>query len=122
MISTLMPASGYLHADKAGDTKTREEQWNEMKQSAKDFEAYFVGSIFQSAYQSIEKSDLFEGGSANELYQSLFIEEMTKAGANSPRGFGLADAMLKQVSGRYGMTEADIAPKETQVTEKTKEL
>lgn len=103
MISTLMPASGYLNADKAGEVKTIQDKWESMQKSARDFEAYFVGSIFQAAYSSIEKSDLLGGSNSNELYQSLFIEEMTKAGANSPKGFGLADAMLKQVAPRYGV-------------------
>ena len=70
----------------------------ELEKAAQDFEAYFVGQIFEHAYRAIPKSDFFGGGEEVALYQSMLIERLTQEGAHSGRGFGLGKQIIDQVT------------------------
>jgi len=92
-----------------------------MQKAARDFEAYFVGYIFDTAQASIPKTDLSgeegEGSSSNsqDVFQSMFIQEIAKKGAVSGRGFGIAESMLRQVKGRQSTTDTQASQISLQV-------
>ncbi|QQR81094.1 MAG: rod-binding protein [Deltaproteobacteria bacterium] len=74
-----------------------------MMESAKKFESYFVGFVFEKAYEAIPKSDFLEGGQ-QDMYTGMFIEEVSNSLAQSPRGIGLADQIYRDMEKREGLS------------------
>ncbi len=64
------------------------------KKAAAEFEAFMIGYIFNLAYKTVPKSGLLGDGSTEEIYQSMFINEVATKVAESGRGFGLAQQLL----------------------------
>lgn len=75
-----------------------------MVKAAHDFEAYVMGYVFQSAAEAVPQSEFSGGGMANNVFQSMFIQEVTAKSATGEKGCGLADMMLRQWSrGPHGI-------------------
>ncbi|MBI4239271.1 MAG: peptidoglycan DD-metalloendopeptidase family protein [Deltaproteobacteria bacterium] len=67
-----------------------------MVKAARDFEAFFLGFVYERAYESIPKSELMGGGMADSMYHALFMQEVTAQGVKSGEGVGLAKMLMKQ--------------------------
>lgn len=65
--------------------------------AAKDFESFFVGYVFQTAFQSIPKSEMMDGGMGNEIYQGMFVEQVTQKAVEG-KGLGLAEQLTRGMS------------------------
>ena len=67
----------------------------------KQFEAQFVSQMFQHMFEGIKTDGLFGGGSGEEMFRSLLIDEYGKMVANregvSGRGFGIGAAVQKML-------------------------
>jgi Rod binding domain-containing protein len=59
------------------------------KQAAQQFEALFVAELLKSAQRPAFGETMFSGGSAGEMYQDMFADEVSKRIA-ARGGFGLA--------------------------------
>lgn len=70
--------------------------------AARDFEAFFLGFVYERAYESIPKSELMGGGMADSMYHALFMQEVTAQGVKSGEGVGLAKMLLQQWDRRPG--------------------
>lgn len=68
---------------------------SKMMEAAKKFESYFVGFVFQKAYESVPKSELL--GNQEQVFTGMFIENVADQIAKSPRGLGLADQIYHQM-------------------------
>jgi Rod binding domain-containing protein len=76
-----------------------------VRQTSEQFEAYFIQQMMKTMRESIEKSDLVEGGSI-DMYQDMMDKEislqMVKRG-----GMGLADMMERQMVRAQEMSTQD---------------
>ena len=76
-----------------------------IRQTSEQFEAYFLQQMMKTMRESIEKSDLVEGGNM-DMYQDLMDKEislkMVKRG-----GMGLADMMERQMVRAQEMSTQD---------------
>jgi Rod binding domain-containing protein len=57
---------------------------------AEDFEAVFIGQMLQPMFRSMEAEAPFGGGHAEQIWQSLMVDEIGKA-ISAQGGIGLAD-------------------------------
>lgn len=68
------------------------------KESAEDFEAFFISRSMESMYEGVETNGLFGGGEAEKVYRSMLLDEygkvMAKSGSIGVKDF-VMDAMLK---------------------------
>lgn len=73
-----------------------------IRQTSEQFEAYFIQQMMKTMRESIEKSDLVDGGNM-DMYQDLMDKEvslqMVKRG-----GMGLADMMERQMTLAQGLS------------------
>ncbi len=76
-----------------------------IRQTSEQFEAYFIQQMMKTMRESIEKSDLVDGGNM-DMYQDLMDKEvslqMVKRG-----GMGLADMMERQMTQAQGLSTQD---------------
>lgn len=69
----------------------------------KQFEAQFVSQMFQHMFEGIKTDGLFGGGSGEEMFRSLLIDEYGKMVANrggingNGSGFGIGAAVQKML-------------------------
>lgn len=63
---------------------------------AQDFEAFFLGQMLQPMFSSISVEPPFGGGSAEEVWRSMMVDEMGKAMAKSG-GIGLAAHVKREI-------------------------
>lgn len=90
----------------------------DVRKAAQNFEAFFVGYIFQTAYEAIPKSELTEeGGMGNEMYHSLFIQETVSKIINSGHGFGLANQLAGKLPNATDVAAPGQAPQSKQAFE-----
>ena len=67
-----------------------------VRKTAEQFEAYFIQQMMKTMRDSIEKSDLVEGGNM-EMYQDLMDKEVSLSMAQRG-GMGLADMLERQMN------------------------
>lgn len=76
-----------------------------IRQTSEQFEAYFIQQMMKTMRESIEKSDLVDGGNM-EMYQDLMDKEvslqMVKRG-----GMGLADMLERQMNQAQTLSTQD---------------
>ncbi len=63
------------------------------KQTAQDFEAFFLSKSIESMYEGVGDDEMFGGGEAEKMYRSLLIDEYGKQIAKSG-GVGVADNVM----------------------------
>lgn len=67
-----------------------------LRKACEEFEAVFTYQLLQSMRRTVEKSDLFHGGTGEEVYESMLDQELSKSMAGAGKG-GLADLLYKQL-------------------------
>jgi len=63
---------------------------------AQDFEAFFLGQVLQPMFANLSVEPPFGGGSAEEVWRSMMVDEMGKAMAKAG-GIGLADSVKREI-------------------------
>ncbi len=58
--------------------KIIDERDNRLKKACREFESVFTYEMLKSMRSSIEKCDLFHGGQAEEIYESMLDQELSK--------------------------------------------
>ncbi|MBX3507585.1 rod-binding protein [Parvibaculum sp.] len=65
-------------------------------EAAKDFEAQFTATLFQSMFDGMEQENPFGGGPGETMFRSLLVDqygrEVAKAG-----GIGIADDIYREI-------------------------
>ncbi|MBI1911724.1 MAG: peptidoglycan DD-metalloendopeptidase family protein [Deltaproteobacteria bacterium] len=85
----------------------------ELKKALTEFEALFINQMLKTMRESVIKSDLFHGGSGEDIYTSLYDAELSKVMAQGG-GIGLEKMMIKQLTGEFNIVDQSEAPlKET---------
>lgn len=64
--------------------------------AAEDFEAMFLGEMLQPMFSTVEVNETFGGGSAEEMWRGLMVEEMSKQIARQG-GLGIAPMVKAQI-------------------------
>lgn len=68
---------------------------------AKEFESIFMSQMIRSMRDTVQKSGLFDGGPAEEMFTDMLDEEMARNMAFSQTS-GLSSALVAQLSGMTG--------------------
>ena len=63
---------------------------------AQEFEAMFIGQMLQPIFQNLGAEEPFGGGSSEDLWRSMQVDEYGKAIAKAG-GIGIADVVLREV-------------------------
>ncbi len=72
-------------------------QIEKTRKSAQDFEAMAIGQLLQPMFQTVDSAHgLFGGGSGEEMWKPMMVNEMGKMLAKSG-GIGIADAVFKEM-------------------------
>ncbi|MDD5758341.1 MAG: rod-binding protein [Desulfobulbaceae bacterium] len=69
-----------------------------LKEACQNFEAIIIQQMLTAMRKTVPKDGLFTSGYAEDMYQSMYDEGLSKEIA-SGRGLGLADVLYKQLSG-----------------------
>jgi len=84
-------------------TSNEEKEFRDRKlrKACQDFESVFTYQLLRSMRRTIEKCDLFHGGTGEEVYETLLDQELAKSMAgNEDRG--LAELLYQQLRRRDG--------------------
>ena len=65
-----------------------------MKETAQDFEAFFLSQMMENMFSGISTDGMFGGGDAEKIYRSMLISEYGNNIAQNG-GVGVADQVLK---------------------------
>jgi len=68
-----------------------------LKKACEDFESIFISKMLKVMRQSIPKTGLLDGGSQQDMYLSLFDEELSKSMAKKG-GMGLGKILYQNVT------------------------
>jgi flagellar protein FlgJ len=79
------PRLGTVHGDTAAARK-----------SAEDFTAFFFTQSLETVYSNVSADTLFGGGSGENIYHSLMIQEYGKIAARTG-GMGIADSVQREI-------------------------
>jgi murein DD-endopeptidase MepM/ murein hydrolase activator NlpD len=90
--------------DQPSALKNPDKKDAKLKKACVDFESVFTYEMLKSMRKSIEKCDLFHGGQAEEVYESMLDQELAQnmagKGSNS-----ISDVMYNQLKKIYQLTE-----------------
>lgn len=64
------------------------------RKAAEDFEAQFLGHMFQLAMKDTPVDEVFGGGAGERVFRELMVDEWAKSAARQG-GAGIADAVMK---------------------------
>ncbi|WP_353238147.1 rod-binding protein [Limnohabitans sp.] len=76
-----------------------------IRKTAEQFEAYFIQQMMKTMRESIEKSDLVDGGNM-EMYQDLMDKEVSLSMAKRG-GMGMADMLERQMHQAQALSTQD---------------
>ena len=83
--------------EKALEKAMEEKDEKKLKKACSDLEAVFVSMMFKQMRNTVQKSGLFDGGMAEEVYEDMlydkYAEEVSKGS-----GTGLGDLLYRQLS------------------------
>lgn len=77
----------------------------ELRKALKDFESLFINQMLKTMREGLGKSEMFHGGSGEDIYTSMLDEELAKSMSNAG-GIGLEKMLMKQMSNEYGKAAA----------------
>lgn len=81
-----------------------------LKQTAQQFEAYFLQEMMKSMRKTVEKSDLVEQGSV-DFYEEMMDKELAMS-MSRRGGIGLAQSLEAQIQRLKGAANNDPTPKD----------
>ena len=97
--SPLLPAAATLRASQAalGNHQTDSEAARRAALKAgEEFEALFIAEMLAPVFKGLETEGMFGGGSGEEIYRSMMVQEYGKAIARSG-GIGIADTVQSEI-------------------------
>ncbi len=69
----------------------------QAKKTGQQFEAMFMTQMFQHMFEGIKSDGWFGGGSAEESFRPMLLEQYGKMMAQSTHGVGIADAVARSL-------------------------
>jgi len=92
LLQTRPPAA----APQAGATAVGKADPATLRKTAEEFESFFLSQTFESLYAGMSADPMFGGGSGENVYRSMMLQEYGKAAARSG-GVGIADAVYREM-------------------------
>jgi peptidoglycan hydrolase FlgJ len=68
----------------------------EVMKAAREFETMMLGQMMQPMFEGLKTNGEFGGGSGEEMFRPMLIEQYAKAMGNSG-GIGLADSIAREI-------------------------
>ncbi len=68
----------------------------EVRRMAQEYEGFFLSQVLQPMFASIKAVEPFGGGTGEDMWRSLQVDEYGKAIAASG-GIGLADGIMREI-------------------------
>jgi len=93
-MQSMSPSSAPIPLGNGPGVKNLDE--GKLKKACEDFESIFISKMLKVMRQSIPKTGLLDGGSQQEMYLSLFDEELSKSMAKRG-GMGLGKILYQNV-------------------------
>jgi peptidoglycan hydrolase FlgJ len=76
------------------ENKTEEK----LMKASQQFEAVFLGQLFNEMDKTVERDEMFSGGRGEEMFRSMFYDEIANNTAGDPStSFGLAKQIYEQM-------------------------
>jgi peptidoglycan hydrolase FlgJ len=72
------------------------------RQTAENFEGFFLSQVFENMFSGIGADSMFGAGSSETIYRSLLLQEYSKVAAKSG-GVGIADAVQSEILRARGL-------------------
>ena len=66
------------------------------RETAEDFEAFFLAQMFSQMFEGIDTDPVFGGGPGETMFRSLMVQEYGKTVAQNG-GIGIADAVMREL-------------------------
>ena len=77
-------------------SNVKNQNMDEIKQTAQDFEAFFLSRMVETMFEGISTDGMFGGGNGEKVFRSLLINEYGKAMAKTGT-VGVADYVMKSI-------------------------
>lgn len=99
-LSSSLPSSNYdiamANAKYSAQTDAKlPENIDDIRKTATEFEAMFMGEMLNHMFAGIEVDPMFGGGSGEKMFRSMMIQEYGKVMARSHSGIGLSEQIQK---------------------------
>lgn len=78
-----------LHSEDKEDKK--------LEQACDDFEAVLLGYMLKTMRQTVPESSLFESSNQQEIFQSMFDQEIATNISRSEKSLGIGDALYNEL-------------------------
>jgi len=76
--------------------KNEPDNLEEIKTTAKDFEAVFISQMMSHMFKGIKADSMFGGGNGEDMFSSMLVTEYGKEMAKGS-GIGIADQLQKAI-------------------------
>lgn len=96
--------------------KIRDEK---LRKACKDFESVFTYQLLRSMRKTIDKCDLFHGGSGEEVYESLLDQELAKSMAGRGKK-SLAEILYQDLRQKDVILSPEVEPLPVRIEERPK--
>jgi len=83
--------------ESALDKAIQEKDDQKLKKACSDLESVFVNMMFKQMRNTIQKSDLFSGGTGEEMYEDMLYEKYAEESSKN-NGIGIGDILYRQLS------------------------
>lgn len=93
-ITAIDPQAAIIN--RAAPTIGKPDNLEDARRVAEEFEAFFLSQFMQPMFANLGAEEPFGGGLAEEMWQTLMVDEYGKAMARAG-GVGIADAVLRQI-------------------------
>lgn len=67
-----------------------------IRESAEDFESFFLSQMFNHMFASVKTDEMFGGGAGEDAWKSMLVDEYAKATVRAG-GIGLADHVMQSM-------------------------
>lgn len=74
-----------------------EKDEKKLKKACSDLETIFVNMMFKQMRNTVQKSGLVDGGSAEEMYEDMLFDKYAEE-VSKGQGTGLGDVLYKQLA------------------------
>ena len=79
--------------------KQSKAQRNEaLMAQARKFEGFFVNMLMTSMRKTVQKSEMFDGGQAEQIFTSMFDQAISDEAAKHGQGMGIAQMIYRQLA------------------------
>ena len=83
--------------ERALEKAVEEKDEKKLKKACSELEAIFVNMMFKQMRNTVQKSGLVDGGSAEEMFEDMLFDKYAEE-VSTGQGTGLGDVLYKQLS------------------------